>query len=517
LAILTQEVAHYDVAVIGAGSTGAVLASRLSEDSATRVALIEAGPDYPDLERLPDELKYGHATAAYVTVHGHLWTYLARATDVQAPAPLPRGKVVGGTSAVNGQLFLRGLRSDFASWAAAGNPLWSFEEVLPSFRRIETDLDFKDQWHGDAGPICVQRYAPAEWRPAQRAFVEACTALGHSLCADANRPDAAGVGPIPFNNVGGVRASTATTYLAQARERPNLTVLADTLARRLAVRGERVIGIETERQGASIMIEAEQYVLCAGAIGSPLLLQRSGIGASATLERAGVRTVLDHPGVGAHLADHQLIDLVWEAASPDATDSPSAPRVQVALRYSSPGSERADDMQITVRRSAPGYPADTVSLVPSLELPVATGQVAITSPDPHVPPDIELRFMSEAHDRQRLSDGVRRCLELADSESFRGMLGRRLAPTADDAASAAALDRWIMRSVRTSHHVCGTCRMGPAGDPSSVVDERGRLHGLGNLRVADASIFPAVIAANTNATAIMVGERIAELMRMEAA
>lgn len=502
---------RYDVVIVGAGSAGGVIAARLAERDGMQVALVEAGPDYPELDALPDELRYGRATAAYVATHGHLWPYEATATAEQAPTPLPRGKVVGGTSAVNGQIFLRAIRSDFDRWLDAGNPGWSFESVLPAYKRIENDLDFQNQWHGSDGPIRVRRYQPGEWLPPQEAFVVACRAAGHTFCADANEPDAAGVGPLPFNNVDGLRASTLTTYLAAARQQSNLTILPNTFARRLNVRGDHALGLEAASGEGEAILEADRFIISAGAIGSPCLLLHSGIGPARQLQRLGIKCIRDLDGVGSGLADHQVADLVWKVRTDEASFNGPVPRVQVALRYSSSQGPLDDDMQITIRNAAPGHSDDTVSLVPALELPQSTGDVSIVSADPAVQPQINLRFLSNPIDLARLREGVELSLELAESPGMRKQLRERLDPRDDDIATRAALDAWLMRKVRTSHHVCGTCRMGPA-DSGAVVGEDGRIHGLENVYVADASIFPTVIAANLNATALMVGERIAEIV-----
>jgi len=510
----------YDTIIVGGGTAGCVLAARLTEDSSHSVLLLEAGPDYADLSSLPDKLKYGLLTAADIIQSDHDWGFTGRASSLADDMGAPRGKVTGGSSAVNGQIFLRGIPEDFDAWAEAGHTEWSFDKILPFYRKLETDHDYQGEFHGGDGPVQVKRFPRKEWLPVQNAFYEACIGVGFPEAGDFNHPYASGVGACPLNNLDGIRYSTSVAYLNPARSRTNLTVQANALAHRLLFSGGRATGVEYSTDGALATAEGGNIILCAGPIGSPQLLMLSGIGPADQLTPLGIDVLRDAPGIGRNMRDHPGVGVAWNPG-PDLVMDPELPRYQVLLRYTASDSSRRNDMQIFVSsfatdrvdRGGDGWTPVGIAIRPVLNLAQSEGGFQLTSADPEVQVALDYNLLGEEDDRRRMREAVRLSASLAEHHAYDAVAGDRLGPSDDILESDASLDKWMLENATTTHHICGTARMGASTDPAATTDQFGRVHGVRNLRIADLSIIPECVRANTNATAIMLGERISDFIQ----
>ncbi len=510
---------QYDVIIVGGGSAGSTLASRLSEDPTRSVLVLEAGPDYADFEQWPSELRDGTSQEASTPGAAFNWSYQAVATDQQSePIQIARGRVMGGSGSVNGQVFLRGLPEDYDSWADQGNDQWAYQHVLPFFRKLESDADVQDDFHGSTGPVPVVRAPRDSWHPFQHAFVQACTGLGYPEDADMNHPSSAGVGPAPMNNPAGIRMNCALAYLSAARHRLNLTIRGNVLVRRILFDGQTAVGVEAESGGEVFTVYGNEIVICASGIASPQLLMLSGIGPADHLGELGIPVVGDLRGVGQNLRDHPLV-YVDSELNPDyhAVDF-SGSRIQTLLRYTTANSDSRNDMHVYVNNvasepsplgSGPGVDQPTLRMTCILQSADSAGELRLASSDPQDKPLIDYRYLRSDRDRQRLREAVRLCRRVLDQPSFGSIVGDPVSPTAEEIASDAALDEWLLRNVFTTFHTSGSCRMGPADDTMAVVDQYCRVHGVANLRVVDLSVCPNVVRANTNATAIMIAERAA--------
>jgi choline dehydrogenase-like flavoprotein len=549
---MVDSVHQFDVIVVGAGSSGATLAARLSEDTSRSVLLIEAGKDFGPIENYPAPMRDASLSVFSMPGNPHGWPLKAKLTD-DLTYPITRGKLVGGSSAVNGALFMRGHPDDFDNWAADGNAEWSYEKVLPFFRKQETDLDFGEtDVHGGSGPIPVGRANREDLTPVSQGFVEACMGLGHVWDLDLNGPGTGGVGLVPNNAPGGIRQNVAVRYLEPAKARSNLTVMAETLVHRVVFRGTVATGVEVSRNGSKEIIEGDEIVLSCGAINTPQILMLSGVGAPNELDSLGIEVVCKSPYVGKNLMDHPGVKLAYRTSKYRPAPGPRAV-AEVVGHYQIDGVEvriypflytRMNQLFGVFRgrgflKSARSAAAATnpikavrgvwgsslhalrsevseredLSILCSLGVEESRGHLSLASADPTAAPIIEFQYLTNPSDSRRFRQGLRLALEIAQTAEFQRLEPNfTVIPSAREVNDDDALNSWIAHHLGTSYHSAGTCKMGPATDESAVVDQHCRVHGVEGLRVVDISILPTIVRRPTSATAAMLGERAAELI-----
>jgi choline dehydrogenase len=401
---------------------------------------------------------------------------------------------------------------DYDEWAALGNDDWSWERVLPYFRRLENDLDFDDDYHGRNGPVPIRRYREDELTPVQTAFVTAMRALGYPETPDNNAPQSSGMGPHPMNKRGRTRMSVAICYIEPARHRLNLTIRGDCLIRRVLFDGGRASGVEVETAGVTQTVHAERIVLAAGAIASPAILMRSGIGPEAHLREVGIDVLVDLPGVGANLDDHPMLGTTFLAR--EGMLNADDPLVQTTYRYTSTGGDERNDMQLMPVSQLPTGDGRMVYTIGSvIERQKSIGALTLTSADPREQPRIEQRFLEHPDDVRRLVEGVRMAERVGAHDAFAKLNAGLLSPGPDVLRDDGTLAEWCKRVAASGFHPSCTAKMAPAGDKMGVVDQRLRVRGFDNLYVADASVMPRCPRANIHLTSIMIGERMGEWLR----
>lgn len=495
----------FDVIIVGAGSAGCALAARLSEDPARSVLLLESGHVPTGARDFPPELLDAGTVRGADPAHPDNWAFHAELVPGR-PYSIARGRILGGSSTINGSYFIRARQEDFDHWATRGGEDWSWRNALQIYRSIESDLDFgSTAVHGASGPVPVSR-APLD-HPVSRAFEAAAAELGFAAEPDKNDQGEAGYGPIPQNVHGGIRWNAGLAYITPILGRPNLTVTGDTTAVRVLFVGTRAVGVEV---AAGRVIRATEVILCAGSVMTPRLLLASGIGAREQLERFGIPVVSDRPGVGSGFSDHPQVALSWRPLA-NAVDYSNTPWMAVGLNF--------DDFEIVPLLKPMGYllsgieqEGDLAMLI-SLQAETSRGTLTLASADPHDRPVIRHNYLSTTHDRNRFRDAVRTAIALLRSRAFEGLFGQLTDLPDETIGDDAALDGWIRANIGTSIHLCATAPMGPIGDPLAVVDGHGRVHGVDGLRVADTSILPSAPTRGPAATAILIGELVAGFVR----
>jgi len=499
----------YDTIIAGGGTAGCVAAARLTEDPGRRVLLLEAGPDPLPV---PDIVANGSRQIDLLLQTGYVLMYPTERKFDGSEFYALAGRIMGGGSSVNAMASPRPTRHDLDSWAAAGNPGWSYQDCLPVLKRLESDQDFPDDpIHGADGPLYVKRpYLLDESgsEPVQ-AFIARALGMGLPLCPDLNGPDPVGVCASPYSIKDGVRQSANLAYLGPARERSNLTIIPEAAVRSLGLAGSRVTGAVYEKDGSIEQVAGDQVLLTAGAFHSPQILMLSGIGPPKQLKSLGIPVNKALDGVGENYQDHAVVTMTFEGRETFRTDW-LIPRFR--LMYRSRPDLTCGNFHIMMRPpiEIAGLPS-TMAVTAHLLEQHARGRVSLTSSDPTELPRVESCLLEHPDDREAMQSAMQFICELTQHESMRTYYGPPLQPASDEDWEAFA------RSTHDSyHHASGTCKMGPASDSMAVVDHHLRVHGMENLWVADASAIPTIPHANTNVTVMLIAERASDFLKARA-